>query len=253
MITSLSWLKNHLSTNANIKKIVERLTEIGLEVESLKSPNSELDNFVICKVIKSQKHPNADKLKLCDVDVGKGDLLKVVCGAPNARDGLFTVYAPPDSIIPKTKMKLKVAKIRGIESFGMLCSGNELEQSTDKDGIIELNKTEKDIGKKYFKSTSEEVIDIAITPNRPDCLGVRGIARDLAASGLGQLKKQPPIKIDQKFKQPIKISITKEKNQGCGAFGSIYIKNVENKESPKWLKDKIISLGLKMMDWVFQY
>ena len=245
MITSLSWLKNHLSTNANIKKIVERLTEIGLEVESLKSPNSELDNFVICKVIKSQKHPNADKLKLCDVDVGKGDLLKVVCGAPNARDGLFTVYAPPDSIIPKTKMKLKVAKIRGIESFGMLCSGNELEQSTDKDGIIELNKTEKDIGKKYFKSTSEEVIDIAITPNRPDCLGVRGIARDLAASGLGQLKKQPPIKIDQKFKQPIKISITKEKNQGCGAFGSIYIKNVENKESPKWLKDKIISLGLK--------
>ena len=245
MITSLSWLKNHLSTKANIKQIVERLTEIGLEVESLKSPNSELDNFVICKVIKSQKHPNADKLKLCDVDVGKENLLKVVCGAPNARDGLFTVYAPPGSIIPKTKMKLKVAKIRGVESFGMLCSGNELEQSTDKDGIIELNKNEKDIGKKYFKSASEEVIDIAITPNRPDCLGVRGIARDLAASGLGQLKKQPHIKIDQKFKQPIKISISKEKNQGCGVFGSIYIQNVENKESPKWLKDKIISLGLK--------
>jgi len=245
MITSLSWLKNHLSTKANIKQIVERLTEIGLEVESLKSPNSELDNFVICKIIKSQKHPNADKLKLCDVDVGKENLLKVVCGAPNARDGLFTVYAPPGSIIPKTKMKLKVAKIRGVESFGMLCSGNELEQSTDKDGIIELNKNEKDIGKKYFKSASEEVIDIAITPNRPDCLGVRGIARDLAASGLGQLKKQPHIKIDQKFKQPIKISISKEKNQGCAVFGSIYIQNVENKESPKWLKDKIISLGLK--------
>jgi len=245
MITSLSWLKNHLSTKANIKQIVERLTEIGLEVESLKSPNSELDNFIICKVIKSHNHPNADKLKICDVDVGTGDLLKVVCGAPNARDGLFTVYAPPGSIIPKTKIKLKVAKIRGVESFGMLCSGNELEQSSDKDGIIELNKNEKDIGKKYFKSTSEEVIDIAITPNRPDCLGVRGIARDLAASGLGQLKKQPPIKINQKFKQPIKVSISKEKNQGCGVFGSVYIKNVENKESPKWLKDKMTSLGLK--------
>jgi len=245
MIISMSWLKNHLSTKANIKEVVERLTEIGLEVESVKSPDSGLDNFVICKVVKSQKHPNADKLKLCDVDVGGKNLVKVVCGAPNVRDGLFTVYAPPGSIIPKTKMKLKVAKIRGVESFGMLCSGNELNQSLDKDGIIELNKKEKHIGEKYFKSSEEEVIDIAITPNRPDCLGVRGIARDLAASGLGQLKKQPPIKINQKFKQPIKVSINKEKNQGCSIFGSIYIKNVENKESPDWLKNKISSLGLK--------
>ena len=245
MITSLSWLKNHLSTKANLKQIVERLTEIGLEVESVKSPDSHLDSFTICKIIKAQKHPNADKLKLCDVDIGSGNLVKVVCGASNAKGGLFTVYAPPGAVIPKTKMKLKVAKIRGVESSGMLCSGNELEQSLDKDGIIELNKKEKDIGKKYFKSFSEEVIDIAITPNRPDCLGVRGIARDLAAAGLGQLRKQPPIKIKQKFKQPIKVSISKEKNQGCGIFGSIYIKNIENKESPEWLKNKIISLGLK--------
>ena len=245
MIISLSWLKNHLSTKANIKQVAERLTEIGLEVESVKSPDSALDNFVICKVIKSQKHPNADKLKLCDVDVGKGDLVQVVCGASNARDGLFTVYAPPGAVIPKTKMKIKVAKIRGIESSGMLCSGNELKQSSDKDGIIELNKNQKNIGEKYFKSLAEKVIDIAITPNRPDCLGVRGIARDLAASGLGQLKRQPPIKINQKFKQPIKVSISNEKNQGCGVFGSVYIKNVENKESPDWLKSKIISLGLK--------
>ena len=245
MITSLSWLKNHLSTKANLKQVAERLTEIGLEVESVKSPDSNLDNFIVCKVVKSQKHPNADKLKICDVDIGKETLVKVVCGAPNARDGLFTVYAPPGTIIPKTKMKLKVAKIRGIESFGMLCSGSELNQSSDKDGIIELNEKEKSLGKKYFKSSVEEVIDIAITPNRPDCLGIRGIARDLAASGLGQLKKQPPIKINQKFKQPIKVSISKEKNQGCGIFGSVYIKNVENKESPDWLKNKIISLGLK--------
>ena len=245
MIISMSWLKNHLSTKANIKQVIERLTEIGLEVESVKSPASDFDNFIICKVVKSQKHPNADKLKLCYVDVGKENLVKVVCGAPNARDGLFTVYAPPGTTIPKTKMKLKVAKIRGIESFGMLCSGSELNESSDKDGIIELSKKEKKIGEKYFKSSGEEVIDIAITPNRPDCLGIRGIARDLAASGLGQLKKQRPIKINQKFKQPIKISIKKEKNQGCGIFGSVYIKNVENKESPDWLKNKILSLGLK--------
>ena len=245
MITSLSWLKNHLFTKANLNQIVERLTEIGLEVESVKSPDSHLDNFIVCKIIKSQKHPNADKLKICDVDIGKGSLIKVVCGAPNAKDGLFTVYAPPWSVIPKTKMKLKIAKIRGVESFGMLCSGNELDQSSDKEGIVELNKKEKDIGKKYFKSSAEEVIDIAITPNRPDCLGVRGIARDLAASGLGQLRKQPPIKIKQKFQQPVKVSITKEKDQGCSIFGSVYIKNVKNKESPDWLKDKIISLGLK--------
>ena len=238
MITSLSWLKNHLSTKANIKQVVERLTQIGLEVESVKAPDSDLDNFIICKVVKSQKHPNADKLKICDVDIGKTNLVKVVCGAPNASDGLFTVYAPPGAIIPKTKMKIKVAKIRGIESSGMLCSGSELNKSSDKDGIIELNKNQKNIGEKYFKSSAEEVIDISVTPNRPDCLGIRGIARDLAASGLGQLKNQPPIKINQKFKQPIKVSISKEKNQGCGIFGSIYIKNVQNIETEKGTDQK---------------
>jgi len=245
MITSLSWLKNHLNTKANLNQIAERLTEIGLEVENIKSSNNNLDNFIVCKILKAQKHPNADKLKLCDVDVGSGSLVKVVCGAQNARDGLFAVYAPPGAIIPKTNMKLKIAKIRGVESHGMLCSGYELEMSSDKEGIIELNKKEKNIGDKYFKSTGEKTMDIAITPNRPDCLGVRGIARDLASSGLGQLKKQPPIKINQKFKNPIKVSIKKEKGQGCAIFGSVYIKNVQNKESPDWLKKRIISLGLK--------
>ena len=245
MITSLSWLKNHLTTKANLNQVVERLTEIGLEVENIKSSNANLDNFIICKIIKSQKHPNADKLKLCDVDIGTGNLVTIVCGAQNARDGLFSVYAPPGTLIPKTNMKLKVAKIRGVESHGMLCSGYELDQSLDKEGIIELNKKEKNIGDKYFKSTGEQIIDIAVTPNRPDCLGVRGIARDLASSGLGQLKKLPPIKINQKFKQPIKVSIGKEKDRGCAIFGSVYIKNVRNKESPNWLKNKIISLGLK--------
>jgi len=245
MITSLSWLKNHLDTKANLNQVAERLTEIGLEVENIKSSNVNLDNFIVCKIIKSQKHPNADKLKLCDVDIGSGNLVKVVCGAQNARDGLFAVYAPPGAVIPKTNMKLKVAKIRGVESHGMLCSGFELNESSDKEGIIELNKKEKNIGDKYFKSSGEKNMDIAITPNRPDCLGVRGIARDLASSGLGKLKKQPLIKINQKFKSPIKVSIKKEKGQGCGIFGSVYIKNVQNKESPDWLKKRIISLGLK--------
>jgi len=245
MITSLSWLKNHLLTKANLNQIAERLTEIGLEVESIKSSNNNLDNFIICKILKSQKHPNADKLKICEVDIGSGSLVKVVCGAQNARDGLFAVYAPPGAVIPKTNIKLKVVKIRGIESHGMLCSGYELDESSDKEGIIELNKKEKKIGDKYFKSTGEKTIDIAITPNRPDCLGIRGIARDLASSGLGQLKKQPSIKIKQKFKSPIKISIKKDKGQACGIFGSVYIKNVQNKESPDWLKKRIISLGLK--------
>ncbi len=143
MITSLLWLKNHLATKANLSQVVERLTEIGLEVENISSSNNNLDNFIICKIIKSQKHPNADKLKLCEVDIGTGNLVKVVCGAQNARDGLFAVYAPPGAIIPKTRTKLKVAKIRGIESHGMLCSGYELNQSSDKEGIVELNKKEK--------------------------------------------------------------------------------------------------------------
>jgi phenylalanyl-tRNA synthetase beta chain len=245
MIISLSWLKNHLDTKANFNQLAERLTEIGLEVENIKSSNANLDNFFVCKIVKSQKHPNADQLKLCEVDIGSGNLVKVVCGAQNARDGLFAVYAPPGATIPKTNMKLKVAKIRGIKSHGMLCSGYELDESSDKEGIIELDKKEKNIGEKYFKNIGEKTMDIAITPNRPDCLGVRGIARDLASSGLGRLKKQPLFKINQKFKNPIKVSIKKEKEQGCGIFGSVYIKNVQNKESPDWLKKRIISLGLK--------
>ncbi len=126
MITSLSWLKNHLDTKANLNQVAERLTEIGLEVENIKSSNDNLDNFIVCKIVKSQKHPNADKLKLCEVDTGTGNLIKVVCGAQNAREGLFTVYAHPGAVISKTNMKLKIAKIRGIESHGMLCSGYEL-------------------------------------------------------------------------------------------------------------------------------
>ena len=245
MIITLSWLKDHLSTNANLEKIIDKLTGIGLEVEGIKDSQGGLSNFKVAKVLKAEKHPNADKLKLCDVSLGNGKTIKVVCGAANARAGLVSIYAPPGSVIPKTKLKLKIAKIRGVESNGMLCSESELNLSDESDGIIELKNREKDIGKNYFKSKGEKSIDVSITPNRPDCLGVRGIARDLASAGLGRLSNLKKTKIKQNFSQPMKISITKEKNQGCMSFGACYIRNIKNKESPTWLKEKIISLGLK--------
>ena len=245
MITILSWLKEHLNTKANEAKIIEQLTNIGLEVEGIKESSGELSEFKIAKILKAEKHPNADKLKICDVSLGNEKVVKVVCGALNAREGLLTIYAPPGAIIPKSKFKLKVSIIRGVESSGMLCSESELNLSTESDGIIELKNKKSEVGSNYFKNKGEKVIDISITPNRADCLGVRGIARDLASSGLGSLLNKRKKSIKQSFKQPIKVSISKSKNQGCISFGSCYIKNITNKESPVWLKDKIIALGLK--------
>jgi len=245
MIITYPWLKEHLNTKVNEVKMIEQLTSIGLEVESIKESKSELSEFKIAKILKVEKHPNADKLKVCDVSLDGRKVIKVVCGAPNAREGLFTIYAPPGATIPKSNFKLKVAKIRGIESTGMLCSEGELNLSTENSGIIEIKNKDSEIGKSYFKSKGEKIIDISITPNRADCLGVRGIARDLAASGFGSLIKIKKKSLKQSFAGPIKVSISKDKNQGCLAFGSCYIKNITNKESPLWLKNKIISLGLK--------
>jgi len=245
VIITYPWLKEHLNTKANEAKTIEQLTSIGLEVESVKESKGELSEFKIAKILKAEKHPNADKLKVCDVTLDGKKVIKVVCGALNAREGLLTVYAPPGATIPKSNFILKIAKIRGIESSGMLCSENELNISTEIDGIIELKNKDSEIGKSYFKNKVEKVIDISITPNRSDCLGVRGIARDLAASGLGSLIKIKKKLLKQTFTQPIKVSISKDKNQGCLSFGSCYIKNITNKESPSWLKDKIIALGLK--------
>ena len=145
MIITIPWLKEHLKTNAKDNEIISRLTNIGLEVESVKENSGELSEFKIAKIIKVEKHPNADKLKVCDVNIGKTETLKVVCGAPNARDGLITIYAPPGATIPKTKFQLKIAKIRGVESRGMLCSESELNLSDESDGIIELNAKETEI------------------------------------------------------------------------------------------------------------
>ena len=245
MIITIPWLKEHLQTKANEAKIVDQLTNIGLEVESIKENLGELANFKVAKILKAEKHPNADKLKVCDITLGNNKIIKVVCGAPNAREGLVTIYAPPGVVLPKTKFELKVVKIRGVESRGMLCSASELNLSNESDGIVELKNKEKEIGKSYFKTNSEKIIDISITPNRADCLGVRGIARDLASSGLGSLLKLKKKNLKQKLSQPLRVSISKEKDQGCVSFGSCYIKNITNKESPDWLKNKIMALGLK--------
>ena len=223
MIITIPWLKEHLKTSAKESEIINQLTNIGLEVEGIKENSEEMGKFKIAKVLKAEKHPNADKLKICDVTIGGKDILKVVCGAPNAREGLITIYAPTGTIIPKTNFELKVAKIRGVESKGMLCSESELNLSNESDGIIELKNKEKEIGKSYFKSSSQKA-DISITPNRADCLGVRGIARDLSSAGVGKLIPINRKKIKQSTKHQIKTSITKEKNQGCDIFGSSYIK-----------------------------
>ena len=245
MIITIPWLKEHLKTSAKESEIINQLTNIGLEVEDVRENSGEMGKFKIAKILKAEKHPNADKLKVCDVTIGGKEILKVVCGASNAREGLITIYAPPGAVIPKTNFELKVAKIRGVESRGMLCSESELNLSNESEGIIELKNEEKEIGKSYFKSNSQKAIDISITPNRADCLGVRGIARDLSSAGVGKLIQTKSKKIKQNTKHQIKTSITKEKNQGCDTFGSCYIKNITNKESPEWLKNKLIALGLK--------
>ena len=207
MILTISWLKNHLNTKASINEIIEKLTNIGLEVEGVKEGSGNLSEFKIAKILKTEKHPNADKLKLCDVTTGGSSVVKVVCGADNARDGLVTVYAPPGATIPKSKMKLKIAKIRGVESKGMLCSESELNLSEESSGIIELNNMSNKIGKNFFKSSNEKVIDLSITPNRPDCLGIRGIARDLAAAGMGRLLDLKENKINQKKNHKTRLYI----------------------------------------------
>ncbi|MBD1138464.1 phenylalanine--tRNA ligase subunit beta [Pelagibacterales bacterium SAG-MED41] len=245
MIITIPWLKEHLKTAAKENEIIDQLTNIGLEVEAIKENSGEMGKFKIAKVLKAEKHPNADKLKVCDVTIGGKEILKVVCGAPNAREGLITIYAPPGAVIPKTNFELKVAKIRGVESKGMLCSESELNLSNESEGIIELKNNEKEIGKSYFKGSSQRAIDISITPNRADCLGIRGIARDLSSAGVGKLIQPIRKKIKQNTKHQVKTSIAKEKSQGCYIFGSCYIKNITNKESPEWLKNKLIALGLK--------
>jgi len=247
MKITFDWIKDYLNTNLKEQDLLEQLTNIGLEVESVENLSADNQLFKVAKIVKTEKHPNADRLKVCDVNIGEKDLKKVVCGATNAKEGLITIYAPPGAIIPKTKTKIIVTKIRGVTSYGMLCSESELNLSDESDGITELSRSkyEKNIGKSYFTKSKSNLIDLSITPNRPDCLGIRGIARDLAASGFGKLKDTKKKNIKSKIKQSLNVKINKEKGQGCSVFGSCLITKVQNTESPQWLKDKLISIGQK--------
>jgi len=241
------WLDVHLKTKKKVSQIVDKLNNIGLEVENIQPIKNELSDYIVAKIIKANKHPNADRLKLCDVDIGEKKIVKVVCGAPNAKDNLLTIYAPPGSVIPKSGMKLEISKIRGETSYGMLCSESELKLSDESEGIIELNSNyDNKIGKSFFNNSNKNnVIELSITPNRPDCLGVRGIARDLAACNFGELKELKKVKINKKNKHNLKIKIDKDKKQACYAFGSCIIRNIKNTETPGWLKNKILALGLR--------
>ena len=185
---TLSWLKDHLETDADAAAIAETLTNIGLEVEEVATPAEALKPFTIARVVSAERHPQADKLQVLTVDIGSGEPLQVVCGAPNARAGLIGVFGGPGTYVPGSDFTLKKAAIRGVESNGMMCSSRELELGDDHSGIIELAE-DAPVGTSFaeYAGLDDPVFDVSITPNRQDCMGVRGIARDLAAAGLGTL------------------------------------------------------------------
>lgn len=248
---TLSWLKDHLDTTASLEEITSKLTMIGLEVEDVYNPAEALSIFRVAKILEAEKHPDADKLKLCKVEAqidGELKVLQVVCGAPNARTGLLGVFAPPGATIPSNGMVLKPTKIRGIESNGMMCSESELELSEDHDGIIEIAEGVA-VGTPAVDALNlnDPVIEIAITPNRPDCLGVYGVARDLAAAGLGTLKTPSQPSIQEGFESSIKIELdfAGEETVLCPHFSGRLIKGVKNGTSPAWMQSRLRAIGLR--------
>src|SRR6476646_7083008 len=244
---TLSWLKDHLDTRTSVAEIAETLTRIGLEVEEVFDAASALRDLRVAQVIKAEKHPNADKLQVCEVDTGS-ERLQVVCGAPNARAGLKGVFAPVGAYVPGSDLTLTKAKIRGVESNGMLLSERELELSDENTGIIELAADAK-IGSPAAKALGldDAVIEIAITPNRPDCLGVRGVARDLAAAGLGKLKPDTlkPVKGSLANPVPIKLDFDKVTASACPVFAGRVLRGVKNGPSPEWLQRRLKAIGLR--------
>ena len=244
---TLSWLKTHLETDASVGEIAAKLTAIGLEVEEVRQPGDELAPFTVAYVIEARQHPNADKLSLCTVDTGTSQV-EVVCGAPNARTGMKGVFAPPGTTIPGTGTVLKKAKIRGVESCGMLCSEREMGLSDEHEGIIELD-ADAPVGAPFAEvmGLDDPLFDIAITPNRADCLGVYGIARDLAAAGMGRLKTADIEPVPGAFESPIDVILDfpDDGPSPCPLFLGRYIRNVRNCESPRWLKDRLASVGLR--------
>ena len=235
---SLDWLKQHLDTTASAQEIADRLTAIGLEVEELSNPAEALAAFRVAKVLSAQKHPQADKLQVLIVDAGTGEDIQVVCGAPNARAGMLGVFGPPGAYIPGSDMTLKVAAIRGVESHGMMCSSRELELGEDHTGIIELT-ADAPVGTPFtqFAGLDDPVFDVAVTPNRQDCMGVRGIARDLAAAGMGTLKPLEIPRIEGRYPCPVPVTI--DDPDACPAFFGRAIRGLTNGASPEWMQRRL--------------
>ncbi|MBZ8118352.1 phenylalanine--tRNA ligase subunit beta [Roseovarius sp. LXJ103] len=247
---TISWLKEHLDTTASVAEIAETLTDLGLEVEDISDPAARLGAFTIGKVTSAEQHPDADRLRVCQVQTDEGPL-QIICGAPNARAGITVVVAKPGVYVPGIDTTIGVGKIRGVESYGMMCSEREMELSDEHDGIIELPSGE--VGQTYTDwlaandpAKVDPVIEIAITPNRPDALGVRGIARDLAARGLGTLRPAPEAHIDADAASPINITIDDDtRTDGCHVFAGRLITGVTNGPSPKWLQERLRAIGLR--------
>ena len=235
---TLSWLKDHLDTTATVDEIADALTDLGLEVEEVANPAARLEAFTIGKVLKAEAHPDADRLRVCQVMTDEGET-QIICGAPNAREGITVVIAKPGVYVPGIDTTIGVGKIRGIESYGMMCSEREMELSDEHDGIIELPSGE--VGERFTEWLAENdpakvdpVIEIAITPNRQDALGVRGIARDLAARGIGTMKEARTAHVEGQFASPISITIDEDTRDGCYIFAGRLIRGVENGPSPDW-------------------
>ncbi|WP_424978736.1 phenylalanine--tRNA ligase subunit beta [Leisingera sp. S232] len=246
---TLSWLKDHLDTDASVEEITDALTDLGLEVEGVVNPADALKDFKLGYVKHAEKHPDADKLRVCKVDTDEGEL-QIICGAPNAREGITVVVCKPGMYVPGLDITIGVGKIRGVESFGMMASERELELSDEHDGIIELPSGA--VGDRFVDWLAENdpakvdpVIEIAITPNRPDALGVYGIARDLAARGLGKLKTRAFEAISGDFECPVKVTIDEDTLDGCPLFAGRLIKGVKNGPSPQWLQDRLKAIGLR--------
>ena len=251
---TLSWLKSHIDTNATLDEIVYALTDLGLEVEGVEDRGAKLADFTIGKVISAEKHPDADRLRVCQVETDEG-LKQIICGAPNAREGITVVVAKPGVYVPGIDITIGVGKIRGIESFGMMASEREMELSDEHDGIIELPSGE--VGDRFVDWLAENdpakvdpVIEIAITPNRPDALGVRGIARDLAARGLGTMIARDVTPVAAAFAADMSVSIDDDTRDGCPLFTGRLIRGVKNGPSPEWLQDMLRAIGLRPINFL---
>jgi phenylalanyl-tRNA synthetase beta chain len=243
MKTTFAWLKTHLASESPLAAIVERLVMLGHDVEGVENRAAGLEPFTVAAVISAERHPNADRLKVCLVDTGK-EQVQVVCGAPNAHTGMKGVFAPAGTVIPRTGAVLKETVIRGVASRGMLCSAYELGLGDDHEGIIELPE-DAPVGAPYasYADLGDTVLDIKVTPNRADCLGVRGIARDLAASGLGSLQPLDASPVPGCFRSPIAVHI--EDRSACPLFLGRYIRGVRNGPSPAWLQKRLDAIGLR--------